>query len=177
MRLINEQLRELELGESNLSKIFWAAETDAAFTAMLERVKTQYRRLLNHLDEAQMREVRKFVSSTLIVGAIDGLQYGHALHRRRVRAKEKDAAVELILKHKRVKALLQKKKPVTSTKDICEALDAVGVPFPHDALVVRHKEKDKEKSRFWKDYSAQQPVKDAITGARTKIKQIDNDIR
>jgi hypothetical protein len=182
VRLINDDLRELELKESDLFEVFWSAETEAGYRRLQEHIRQQYKAILNTLNEEEMRVVRAFVASTVVVGAVRGLEFGHALHRRQThrgrkkqdetRTTKKDASIEIILKHKRVRDLLQK-EPTVSMEKICAALDGLDIEIPWKKLADMHV----LNSRCWKTHAKAAVVKNTISKARKRVRQVNSDIR
>jgi hypothetical protein len=123
-----------------------------------------------------MRAVRAFVASTVVVGAVRGLEFGHALHSRRTRRArrllDKDGQVEKLLKNKRVRDLLQK-EPSVGMQEICETLDRLEVKIPWESLA----KKNVPENRLWKTHARAAVVKNTISKARKRVRQISNDMR
>jgi hypothetical protein len=177
MDRINEDLRELELKESDLNGIFWRAETEEGFRGLQAHIRQEYVKLLDRLSKEQMVLVRDFVASNLAIGAIRGLQWGREVHRRQQERRilrDKDATnINCILKHRKVFDLLLK-KPSVGMKEICAALDDRDQELPWPKLANNLKIKD---SRLWVTHARNQHVKSLITKARKRAHQITDDIR
>ena len=195
MELINEDLRELELGTTDLGDIFWAVNSEHALAGLTERIRQQYRRMLNTMDEEQMRAVRAFVSSTVVLGAVRGVRFGYALYAsRRSKKRANDPNVDIVLSRKSISNLLRQTKPtilpdnipallrekkrrkLSANEIVCLELDQQEVRFPWEELIDRKKEGTR---LLWPWFSnAKHPtVKRTLTRARTKLRKVDGEIQ
>jgi hypothetical protein len=175
MRIISQDLRELSLRESDLNGILWRAETVEGFHLLQESIRQQYAKLLQEVNSAQIALVRALVSTTITLGAVRGVQWGHALHRRqsqRRSEKTDDLYVECVIKHAKVRKLLQQ-RPAVSTMTVCLALDDLGQKLPWRKLSMS----DVTDSRAWASHASNPIVKNTISRARKRAQKISDDIR
>lgn len=175
MQIINKDLRELDLKESDLSDILWRAETPDGFRSIRETIRQQYLELLRRCTQNEFALIRAFVASTVTIGAVRGLQFGHALHRRQAErrsARDRDLKVECIIKHKKVFNLLLR-TPKVSTRAICLALDDRGQELPWKEL----SDSNVKDSRMWVTHASNDNVKNTISRARDRAQQVAEDAR
>jgi hypothetical protein len=182
MKLINEDLRELELKASDLSSIFWRQLNSDGIENLAQDIKQQHLKVMALLDQKDFQQLRNLVSHVVALGAIRGLNWGLRLKDRdsRRKAAGDNQIVKCIIKHpKIVSALLQ--TPKVSTRDICLMLDNNGQSLPWYGLDNKDQRAPSSKlarvQNLWSDYYKHDTVKNAIKRARNEALQIVEDIR
>jgi hypothetical protein len=171
MLTLIQDLRELELKESDLAEIFWRKEDSDGVDDLVASIYGKYLQVNDLCSSPEERErLRGLISQVVVLGAIRGLDWGLKLKDRdsKRKAAGDDQIVKCIIKHRKIVSLLLQ-TPKVSTRDICIALDnkSERLPWPELAKV----------QRLWMDHHKHATVKNAIKRARNKALENAADIK